>query len=176
MIFTETQIKGVYTIELEKLNDERGFFARSWDKNEFGKNGLDADLAQCSISFNKLKGTIRGIHYQDVPFEESKLVRCTRGRLFDVIIDLRPNSASYTKWLSMELSEHDLNMIFIPKGCAHGFQTLEDNTEVFYQISEFYHPENSCGIRWNDPRFNIKWPLKVSNISEKDAAYPLFKD
>ena len=176
MIFTETKLKGVYIIELEKLNDERGFFARTWDKEVFEKKGFDSKLVQCNISFNKLKGTVRGIHYQTTPFEESKIVRCTKGKIFDVIIDLRSNSSSYTKWISVELTEQNHYMIFIPKGCAHGFQTLEDDTEVFYQISEFYNSEHYHGIRWNDPKFDIKWPLKISLISEKDASYNNFKD
>jgi len=176
LIFTETKLKGVYIIELEKLNDERGFFARTWDKEVFEKKGFDSKLVQCNISFNKLKGTVRGIHYQTTPFEESKIVRCTKGKIFDVIIDLRSNSSSYTKWISVELTEQNHYMIFIPKGCAHGFQTLEDDTEVFYQISEFYNSEHYHGIRWNDPKFDIKWPLKISLISEKDASYNNFKD
>jgi dTDP-4-dehydrorhamnose 3,5-epimerase len=176
LIFTKTDVKGAYIVELEKIHDERGFFARSWDKKEFEMKGIDSNLVQCSISFNKLKGTLRGIHYQKVPFEESKLVSCTKGKIFDVVIDLRPNSTSYKKWISVELTEQNQKMIFIPKGCAHGFQTLDDNTEVFYQISEVYNPESSRGIRWNDPKFNINWPLEISNISEKDIAYSLFKD
>jgi dTDP-4-dehydrorhamnose 3,5-epimerase len=176
LIFTETKIKGTYVIETEKINDERGFFARTWDKKEFKKNGLDSNLVQCSISFNKLKGTVRGMHYQNNPFEESKLIRCTKGKIFDVVVDLRPNSSSHNKWLSIELTEDKQNMIFIPKGCAHGYQTLEDNTSVFYQMSKMYNAKSSYGVRWNDPKFKIKWPLKVSKISEKDSSYRLYKD
>ena len=171
MIFTETRLKGAFIIDIEPIEDDRGFFARSWCRNEFEKHGLNPDLVQCNISFNKKKGTLRGMHYQTAPHEESKLVRCTRGSLFDVIIDLRENSGTYKKWFGIELSAENRRMIYIPDGFAHGFQTLEDNTEVFYQMTEFYYPECTGGVRWNDPLFAIKWPLPIKIISRKDSNY-----
>ena len=174
MIFTETKLKGAFIIEMEKLEDERGFFARAWDKNIFKKNGLNPDLVQCDISFNKIKGTLRGMHYQIQPYEEPKLVRCTRGMIFDVIIDLRKSSKTLKKWLSFELSNNNYKMLYVPEGFAHGFQTLENNTEVFYQMSQFYNPDSARGVRWDDKAFNIKWPLKPTLISEKDQSYEDF--
>ena len=169
-------MKGVYLIELDKLNvDERGFFARSWDKSELEKYGLETNIAQCSISYNKKKGTIRGLHYQKPPYEETKIIRCTSGKLYDVVLDLRKSSSTYTKWESFELSRTNYKMIYIPKGIAHGFQTLEKNTEIFYQISEYHVPDYYSGIRWNDPAFNIIWPLDVSEVSKKDSSYNLFE-
>ena len=174
MIFIETKLKGAYIIEPKKLEDERGFFARIWDKDEFSKMGLDSKIVQSSISLNKKKGTIRGMHYQSKPHEESKIVKCVRGKIFDVLIDLRPNSETFKEWFSIELTEDNYKMVYIPKGVAHGFQTLEDNTEISYNISNFYNPRSSKGVRWNDKKFGIKWPLKVSIISQRDASYPLF--
>ncbi len=175
MKFSETKLLGAYIIEIEKIEDERGFFARIFDKEEFSKYDLNTDMVQFSISQNLKKGTIRGMHYQTKPYEESKLVRCLKGKIFDIIIDLRPNSKTYKKWFSLELSANNYKMLYIPKGFAHGFQTLEDNSEVFYQISQFYHPEYSKGIKWNDKEFGIKWPLKNSSISEKDLSYAPFE-
>lgn len=172
LIFTETKLKGAYIIKPEKLNDGRGFFARIWDKKEFSKMELETEFVQSSISVNKKKGTIRGMHYQSSSYEESKIVRCIRGKIYDVIIDLRPDSKTFKKWFSIELSANNYKMLYIPKGFAHGFQSLEDNTEVFYQISEFYNPKFSKGIRWNDTKLNIKWPLQVTVISEKDKSFP----
>tara|TARA_B110000495_G_C22884722_1_gene515955 strand:- start:421 stop:954 length:534 start_codon:yes stop_codon:yes gene_type:complete len=171
MKFFETELKGSYIIELEKLEDERGFFTRVWDERIFQNKKLNSKLVQISFSFNNKKGTIRGMHLQEKPFEETKIVRCTKGKIFDVIIDLRSNSKTYKKWISIELNSNDSKMIYIPEGFAHGFQTLEDNSEVFYQISEFYHPEYSKGIKWNDEEFGIQWPLRNSSISEKDLSY-----
>ena len=171
MKFFETELKGSYIIELEKLEDERGFFTRVWDERIFQNKKLNSKLVQISFSFNNKKGTIRGMHFQEKPFEETKIVRCTKGKIFDVIIDLRSNSKTYKKWISIELNSNDSKMIYIPEGFAHGFQTLEDNSEVFYQISEFYHPEYSKGIKWNDEEFGIQWPLRNSSISEKDLSY-----
>ena len=175
MIFTETKLKGAYTIDSEKIEDNRGFFARTWDKKEFEKMGLDSDLVQCSISFNNKKGTLRGMHYQENPFEESKVVRCTRGKIFDVIIDLRPQSSSFKQWFGVELDSNNHKSLYIPKGFAHGFQTLEDDCEVFYEISQYYNPEKARGISWDDKAFGIDWPLEVSVISEKDLSYPPFE-
>ncbi len=173
--FSETKLLGAYIIEIEKIEDERGFFARIFDKEEFSKYDLNTDMVQFSISQNLKKGTIRGMHYQTKPYEESKLVRCLKGKIFDIIIDLRPNSKTYKKWFSLELSANNYKMLYIPKGFAHGFQTLEDNTETSYQISEFYHPEYAKGIRWDDKEFGIKWPLNVSLISENDLDYTPFE-
>jgi dTDP-4-dehydrorhamnose 3,5-epimerase len=174
MIFSETTLLGAYIIDIEKMNDERGFFARVWDKNEFLKKGLDSKFVQSSISKNKIRGTFRGMHYQTKPYEESKLIRCSKGKIFDIIIDLRTNSKTFKKWISIELSEDNYKMVYIPNGFAHGFQTLEDNTEVIYQISEDYKPELSKGILWNDSEFNIKLPLNISMISQRDLSHRSF--
>ena len=173
MKFTETKLKGTYIIEPELLTDERGFFARSWCQKEFTERGLNPNLVQCNISFNLKKGTLRGMHYQAKPHEEAKLVRCTTGAIHDVIIDLRPESSTFKQWVAVELTAENRKMLYIPEGIAHGFQTLVDNTEVFYQMSEFYHPDLARGIRWNDPELSLEWPLKEFIISEKDTSYPL---
>jgi dTDP-4-dehydrorhamnose 3,5-epimerase len=175
MIFTETKIKGVYIIEPELLTDERGFFARSFCKEEFQKHGLDTDIVQCNISYNKKKGTLRGMHYQVPPFEEAKVVSCTKGSIYDVVVDLRRDSPTYCYWHAEELSADTYRMLFIPKSCAHGFQTLEDNCIVYYQMGEYYHPECARGIRWNDPSIRIVWPVPAMIISEKDKNYGDFK-
>jgi dTDP-4-dehydrorhamnose 3,5-epimerase len=172
MIFSETPLRGAYVIELEKHEDERGFFARSWCAREFAAKGLDPHLVQCNVSFNKLKGTLRGLHYQIPPQAETKLVRCTRGSLFDVIVDLRKASPTFLKWFAIELSAANHRMLYIPKRFAHGFQTLEDGVEIFYQMSEFYEPAAARGLRWNDPRLGINWPDADRVISQKDEAYP----
>lgn len=172
MKFLETDLKGAYIIETEPIFDDRGFFARSWCQREFLEYGLNPDLVQCNISFNTKKSTLRGMHYQSKPHEEAKLVRCTRGSIYDVIIDIRPDSSTFKSWFAVELRSEKYNMLYIPEGFAHGFLTLEDNTEVFYQMSDFYYPELAKGIRWDDPFFAIKWP-KFSQpiISEKDLSY-----
>ena len=175
MKFTETKIKGAFVIEPERLEDERGFFARVWDAEEFKARGLSPQLAQCSISFNRKKGTLRGMHYQAAPCAENKVVRCTLGALHDVILDLRPESPTFRGWLSMELTADNRKMLYVPEGIAHGFQTLSDNTEAFYQISELHHPELARGVRWDDPVFKIKWPLPVTEISAKDSNCPGWK-
>ena len=174
MIFTETPLKGAYIIEPERIEDERGFFARSWCVEEFKKHGLNPNLVQCNISFNKKKGTLRGMHYQAAPHEEAKLVRCTKGALYDAIIDLRGDSPTFKHWFGVELTAENRKALYIPEGFAHGFQTLEDNTEVFYQMSEFYHPECSRGVRWDDPAFGIEWPTSQITVSPKDNSYSLF--
>jgi len=174
MIFRETKLKDAFLIELEKMEDERGFFARTFCQEEFKAHGLNPNLVQCSISFNKKKGTLRGMHYQVAPYQEAKLVRCTQGSVYDVIIDLCPDSLTFKKWVAVELTAENRRMLYIPKGFAHGFQTLEDNTEVFYQMSEFYSPESSKGIRWDDPAFNIHWPCNKRIISTRDKQYPDF--
>ena len=174
MIFNKTNFRGVFIIEIEREEDERGFFARIWDKKEFERHNINSKIIQCSISFNKKKGTLRGMHYQVSPYEETKLVRCTRGKIFDVIIDLRRESSTFKQWFGIELSDENHKMIYVPKGFAHGFQTLKNNTEVFYQISEKYMSRYSRGIRWNDKAFKIKWPLKPTIISKKDYIYHSF--
>lgn len=168
MIFTETKIKGIYIIDPEPLTDERGFFARSFCKEEFQKHGLETDIVQCNISYNKKRGTLRGMHYQVPPFEEAKIVSCTNGSIYDVVLDLRRDSATYCQWVAVELSADNYRRVFIPKGCAHGFQTLVDNTVVYYQMTEVFHPESASGVRWNDPVFGIQWVLDETIISEKD--------
>lgn len=176
MIFTETKLRGAYLLDLDKHEDERGFFARAWCVDEFKKHGLNQHLVQCNISFNKRRGTLRGMHYQGEPYEEAKLVRCTRGALYDVIIDLRRDSPTFKEWFSVELTAQNHRALYVPEGLAHGFQTLVDNTEVFYQMSEFFHPECARGIRWDDPAFGIRWPLPDSLIiSEKDRIYENWK-
>lgn len=173
MIFNETKLKGAYIIEIEPIEDDRGFFARSFCRKEFEQYGLNLCIVQCNISFNKKKGTLRGMHYQAVPHEEAKLVSCTKGSIYDVIIDLRSGSPTYCRWISVEISAENRKMLYIPEGFAHGFQTLEDDTEVFYQMSEFFHPESARGVRWDDPVFGIEWPEQgFKIISEKDLEYP----
>jgi dTDP-4-dehydrorhamnose 3,5-epimerase len=171
MIFTETKLKSAFVIETEWQEDERGFLARSFCRDEFEAHGLNPRVVQCSISFNRKKGTLRGMHYQTRPYEEVKLVRCTRGAIYDVIIDLRPDSPTFEQWIAVELTADNRRMIYVPEGCAHGFQTLEDNTEVFYQMSEFYHPECARGVRWNDPAFGIEWPLSNPILSDRDRRF-----
>jgi dTDP-4-dehydrorhamnose 3,5-epimerase len=174
MIFTETPLQGAYCIDVEKHEDVRGFFGRSWCINEFGEHGLSTKISQCNISLNHKKGTLRGIHFQTDPFEEVKLVRCTRGVIFDVMIDLRKESKTFLKWFGTELSANNYRMLYVPKRFAHGFQTLEDNSEVFYQMEEIYSGGHARGMRWDDPAFQIKWPQQVTTISERDRTYPDF--
>jgi len=171
MKFLETELNGAFIIKFEKHEDERGFFTRVWDKKLFQENGLNSDLLQISFSFSKKRGTLRGMHLQKKPFEESKLVRCTNGKIFDVIIDLGQKSSTYKKWISMELSSDNLQGLYIPEGFAHGFQTLEDNCEVCYHISNWFSPEHARGIRWDDEEFNITWPINNPIISKKDLSY-----
>ena len=162
-------------IDPERLEDERGFFARTWCRREFKAHGLTSELAQCNISFNKRKGTLRGMHYQTAPHAEARLVRCTAGAVYDVIVDLRPASVSFKRWFSIELTADNHRMLYIPEGLAHGFLTLCDDTEVFYQMSEFYTPEFARGVRWNDPAFGIEWPEKIQVMAERDRLYPDFQ-
>lgn len=174
MIFKETMLAGVVEIHLEPLRDERGFFARSWCQKEFELNGLNPRLAQCNVSFNARRGTLRGLHYQSEPYPEAKIVRCTQGAVYDVAVDLRPQSATFRRWVAAVLTAQNRNMFYIPEGCAHGLLTLMDNTEVFYQMSEFYHPELARGVRFDDPAFGIEWPEKIEVISERDRSCPDF--
>lgn len=174
MIFTETTLKGAFMIEPERRHDERGFFARTWCQREFAAEGLPPEWVQCNISFNRQRGTLRGMHYQAAPYAEAKLVRCTMGAIYDVIIDLRSESPTFRQWLAVELTADNRRMLFIPQGFAHGFQTLTDDTEVFYQMSQFYVPEYARGVRWDDPAFKVSWPAEKRIISERDQAFPDF--
>ncbi len=172
MIFKETKLRGSFIIELEKINDDRGFFARAFCKKEFETHGLISNFVQSNISYNIKKNTIRGIHYQVAPFQEIKLGRCTKGAMYDIIIDLRPESSTYKQWIGVELNTYNSKMIYIPEGFAHGYQALMDNTEFFYHTSQFYSPEHERGIRWDDPLFAIEWPIDVNVITDKDRNWP----
>lgn len=172
MIFRSTTIGGVWVVEPERIEDERGFFARTWDTGEFERRGLNGRLVQCSLSFNRLRGTLRGLHYQAAPHEEAKLVRCTAGAIFDVAVDLRVGSPTYTGWFGAELSAENRLALYIAEGCAHGFLTLADDSEVLYEISESWSPDAARGIRWDDPAFGIRWPNEVVVINERDRTYP----
>jgi dTDP-4-dehydrorhamnose 3,5-epimerase len=174
MKFRETPLKGLYIVEIDPRADNRGFFARSFCRQEFEAQGLNPAIAQCNISFNPKAGTLRGMHYQAEPFREVKLVRCITGAIFDAVIDLRPGSATYRRWFGLELTADNRRALYVPEGFAHGQLTLTDNTEVFYQVSEFYSPGHERGIRWNDPAFGINWPKDPIVISPKDASYPDF--
>lgn len=174
MLFQPTNLADAYLIDLQKFEDERGFFARTWCVQEFAEHGLDTQLVQCNISYNKQRGTLRGMHYQRSAFAETKLVRCISGAIFDVIIDLRPTSPTFLQWTGVTLSAENRTMLYVPKGFAHGFQTLADHTEVFYQMSDFYAPDHARGLRWNDAKFTIEWPLAVTVLSAKDQHYPDF--
>ncbi|SRR6266571_2096918 len=175
MIFGKTKLPGVFKIGLETKPDERGFFARTWCQKEFATHGLNTKLVQCSLSFNARKGTLRGMHYQLMPYAEAKLVRCTRGAIYDVVVDLRPQSPTFKDWIGVVLTAENRNTLYVPEGCAHGFLTLEDGTEVFYQMSEFQRVESARGVRFDDPAFRIAWPEKVEVISERDRNYPKFE-
>lgn len=175
--FQETTIPGAFVIDIEPIADERGFFARAWCAREFEAHGLNPRLVQANVSYNRRRKTLRGMHLQRAPDEEAKLVRCTRGALYDVILDLRPDSPAFGRWVAYELSADNRRMLYIPEGCAHGFQTLADDTEVFYQHSAFYAPESATGVAWNDPAFGIEWPFPDDPIlSPKDAAWPPFSE
>jgi len=174
MLFYEVKLPGVFEIQVEPRVDERGFFARLWCQKEFEAKGLNPKLVQCSVSVNTSKGTLRGMHFQAHPYEETKLVRCSKGAIYDVVLDLRPSSPRFREWFAAVLTADNRKAVYIPEGCAHGFMTLEDDTEVLYQITEFYHAESARGVRWNDPAFEITWPGAVEVISERDRTYPDF--
>ena len=174
MIFTETSLKGAFIIDLEPVRDERGLFARTWCQREFEAQGLKASWVQNNISENRKKGTVRGMHYQIPPHDEIKLVRCTKGAIYDVIVDLRPDSPTFCQHVGVTLSAENRRALYIPQHFAHGFQSLSDDIEVFYQMSAFYEPSSGRGFRWNDPAFNIKWPEPVTVISAKDKTWPTF--
>jgi dTDP-4-dehydrorhamnose 3,5-epimerase len=176
MIFRETPLAGAWVLEPERIEDERGFFARTWCARDFAARGLDPTIAQCSLSWNHRRGTLRGLHLQTAPHEEVKLVRVTRGAVWDVIVDLRAGSPTFRKHFSLVLSAENRHELYIPKGMAHGFQTLADGTEVYYQISEFHAPESARGYRWDDPAFAIPWPEPVTVISDKDRSLPFFSE
>lgn len=172
MIFTETPVAGVVVVEPERVSDERGFFARSWCRREFAAHGLNPSLVQCNISFNHHRGTLRGLHYQAAPHEEAKLVRATMGSVYDVALDLRPASPTFGAHTAAVLSAENRRMLYLPEGCAHGFLTLEDDTEVAYQMSEYHAPETARGVRFDDPAFAIAWPEEIRVISGRDRTYP----
>lgn len=174
MIFTSLSLPGACIVDIKPLADDRGFLARSFCQNEFSEHTLRTNVAQCNVSFNAKRGTLRGMHFQLAPKSEAKLVRCTRGRIYDVIIDLRQESPTYCRWEAVEMSGSDHRALYVPEGFAHGFQTLEDNSEVFYQMFEFFSPEHARGVRWDDPAFGIHWPLPDPIMSGKDRSYPLF--
>lgn len=176
MIFTKTNLEGAFVIDIEKKEDDRGFFARAFCANEFSTNNLDSKFVQANTSFNYKKGTLRGMHFQKSPYEEDKLVRCTKGSIIDAIIDLRKDSPTYKKWFGVELSEENRKSLYVPKGFAHGYMTLKDNTEVTYLVTQFYTPEADSGIKYNDPAFNIEWPMTPVVISEKDSNHPDYKE
>ncbi|QNL51722.1 dTDP-4-dehydrorhamnose 3,5-epimerase [Olivibacter sp. SDN3] len=173
MIFTETKLKGAYIIDIKPMEDERGFFSRGYCQQEFKEHQLSIQVAQTNFSFNKKKGTLRGMHLQSAPFEETKLVRCTSGAIYDVIVDMREGSTTYKQWISVELTGHSYRMLYVPEGFAHGFITLKDDTDVTYQVSQFYTPGFEKGYRWDDPAFSIEWPVQPSVISLKDQEHPL---
>ena len=175
MIFSDTPLPGAFVITPEPREDARGLFARTWCRRELEARGLETRIAQCSTSFNIRKGTLRGMHYQVPPRAETKIVRCTRGAMYDVIIDLRPESPTFTQHFAVELSAANRRMVYVPAGCAHGFQTLEDATEVFYQISEFHSPDHARGVRWDDPIFGVQWPSDERTIAERDRCYPDYR-
>ena len=174
MLFLETKLNGAFTIDVQRIEDSRGFFARAFCKREFEQRGLNPAILQCNVSFNPQKGTLRGMHYQQEPFREVKVVRCIAGAIFDAIVDLRPDSSTYRQWTGVELSAQNGRSLYVPEGFAHGYLTLTENTEVFYQVSEFYSPGYERGIRWNDPAFRIQWPIEPLIISPKDASHPDF--
>ena len=175
MKFIKTKLDGGFVVEVEKSDDERGFFSNIWDKKKFQENNLDVNLTECNIAFTKKKDTIRGLHYQLPPYEGAKLVRCTKGKIWDVTVDLRPTSKTYKQWTSIEMSPDNNKLSYIPEGCAHGYQTLEDNTEVFYLMSQVYNLDYERGVKYSDPTFKISFPHNVTAISKKDASWKPFE-
>lgn len=176
MRFTDAKLNGAKIIDLEPHRDERGFFARCWCDDEFKEAGVPMTLAQASIAYTKQAGALRGLHFQHAPYGEDKLIRCVRGAAYVAVVDIRPNSSTYRQWFSVQLTEANYRMLYIPKGCAQGYQTLLDHTEILYHISQYYHPSAKRGIRYNDPAFNIPWPMDVTVISEADQGWPSFTD
>jgi dTDP-4-dehydrorhamnose 3,5-epimerase len=175
MIFKETKLAGAFVLEIERFEDNRGFFALAWSRNEFARRGLESRLAECNVSFTKERGTLRGMHYQEAPHGQAKIVRCTKGSIYDVIIDLRAESPTFKQWVGIELTAGNRAILYVPENFAHGFQTLEDETEVFYQMSSPYVSESGRGVRWNDQAFDIDWPEpETVIISDRDRNYPDF--
>jgi dTDP-4-dehydrorhamnose 3,5-epimerase len=174
MIFTELALKGAYLLELTPVHDDRGFFARTWCQQEFSSYGLNPSFVQCSTSYNKLRGTLRGMHFQLPPHQEAKLIRCVQGAIYDVVVDLRPQSDTFGNWYGIELSATNRKAIYVPAGFAHGFLTLSDDAEVLYQISEYFHQDSASGFRWDDSRFGIQWPIEITTMSLRDKNYPDF--
>lgn len=172
MIFEETALPGAFIVQLDRKGDERGFFARAWCERELEEQGLASRIVQANVSLSRVKGTLRGLHYQVPPAAETKLVRCTRGAIYDVILDVRPDSPTWGRWVGVELSADNYTMLYVPEGFAHAFQTLTVDAEVFYQVSAFYSPEHERGVRYNDPQFGIEWPEEITVISEKDRNWP----
>lgn len=176
MRFFETKLNGAFIIDLDQYSDHRGYFARAFCVKEFNDKGLNTSVAQCNLSYCIQKGTLRGMHYQIFPANETKLVRCTKGAIYDVIIDLRSDSPTYLSHVGVELTAENHRAIYVPEMFAHGYQALTNEAEIFYQVSEFYSPQYECGIRYDDPKFNITWPLTISNLSEKDSHWPFFNE
>lgn len=174
MIFYETKLKGAYIIDIKKVEDVRGFFGRAWCKKEFEAHGLNSDIVQTNVSYNEKAGTLRGMHYQTAPFTETKTVRCTAGSIYDVIVDLRPESETYMQWIGVTLTAKNSRMLYVPDGFAHGFITLVDHTSIHYMVTEYYTPNAETGIRYDDPAFRIKWPIVPTVISDKDQMHPAF--
>jgi dTDP-4-dehydrorhamnose 3,5-epimerase len=173
LIFEETELPGAFVIDIEPYEDERGFFARAWCGDEFEQHGLSTNVVQCNLAYNRAKWTLRGMHYQEPPHAEVKLVRCTRGAVYDVIVDLRPDSSTFARWVGIELTADNHRMLYVPEGFAHGYQTLADDTETYYQVSAAYEPGSARGVRWDDPAFGITWPAAERRIiSDKDRAWP----
>ena len=176
MRFTETPIEGAYIVDVNRIGDERGYFGRLWCQQELSELGLKAYVCQSNIGVSKKAGTLRGLHYQKAPHQEVKIVRCSRGAMFDVIVDLRPDSPTFKQWFGMELTQENATMLYVPEGCATGYQTLVDDTEMYYNATEFYHPESATGIRYDDPAFNIEWPREITVVSDNDLEWPDFTD
>ena len=175
MLFSETKLNGAFLINAERREDHRGFFARVWCKDEFAAHGLNPSLAQANVGFSKRKGTLRGMHFQLQPFAECKLIRCTMGRVIDIIVDLRPTSVTYKQWFSTELSADNRSMLYVPEGVAHGYITLENDTELMYQSSQMYASKHATGVRYDDPAFQIVWPASVEVISDADRNWPMYQ-
>lgn len=175
MKFTKTSLPGAFLIDLTPWEDDRGFFSRVFCEKEFAANGLATRWVQCNLSYNKSKGTVRGLHFQTAPFQENKLIWCNRGSIYDVFVDLRPDSVTYLQWFGAELNSEMRRLLYVPQGFANGFQTLVDNSEVYYHVSEFFNQNFYTGVRWDDPAFGIRLPLEVSCISEKDQSFPLYR-
>lgn len=176
MRFQETKLKGAFIIDIDRIEDDRGFFGRSWCKREFEENGLKSDIVQANVSYNRKKGTLRGLHYQLSPYEEAKIIRCTSGAIYDVIVDIRQESETYKQWLGVELTKENLRMVYVPEGCAHGFFTLAHHSSVLYMVTQYYAPGSEAGVLYNDPAFNILWPDKPSVVSIKDRSHKLFDE